>query len=248
MAGATMARMAIVFRHSAVVRVTHWVNVLCLVVLLMSGMQIYNAHAALYWGNDSHFEKPLFQLPARQTEDGEETRAIPYWLTLPGYHDLATGRRWHLFFAWVFVLNGAVYLTSGIVSGHFRRDLAPTRPQLRHIGSSFLEHLKLRFPKGEEAKQYNVLQKLAYLAVIFILLPVIVLAGFNMSPALNAAFPWLLDLFGGRQSARTIHFVAANFIVLFFLVHVAMVIVSGLWNNLRSMITGRYAIQEKRED
>src|SRR5262245_18490377 len=102
-----------VFRHSLVVRITHWVNVLCLAGLLMSGMQIYNAHPALYWGQESHFEEPLFQLPARTTPDGDETRAFPDWMTVPGYHDLATGRRWHFFFAWLFVLNGAVYLASG---------------------------------------------------------------------------------------------------------------------------------------
>jgi thiosulfate reductase cytochrome b subunit len=143
----------------------------------------------------------------------------------------------------LFVLNGAVYLASGFLSGHFRRDFLPNREQWRHIGRSILDHLRLRFPKGDEARRYNVLQKLSYFAIVFIVLPVMLAAGLTMSPALDAAFPWLVTLFGGRQSGRTLHFVLANLLVLFFLVHVAMVILSGLWNNLRSMITGRYDIE-----
>ena len=172
-----------------------------------------------------------------------ESRGFPAWITLPSYRDLATGRRWHFAFAWLFVLNGLAYLIYTIVSGHARRDLAPTRGELEHIGTSISEHIRFHFPKGEEAKRYNVLQKLAYLAVIFGLLPLAILSGLTMSPALDAVFPFLLDLFGGRQSARTVHFLCASGIVLFVLVHVFMVLVSGVWNNLRSMITGRYAIE-----
>ena len=168
---------------------------------------------------------------------------FPSWITLPSYRDLATGRRWHFFFAWLFVLNGLAYLAYSLLSGHVRRDLAPSGEELRHVPQSLWEHLRLRFPKGEAAKRYNVLQKLAYLAVIFVLLPLTILSGLTMSPAMDAAFPFLLDFFGGRQSARTMHFLCATGIVLFVLVHVVMVLLSGVWNNLRSMITGRYAIE-----
>jgi thiosulfate reductase cytochrome b subunit len=229
-----------IYRHGAVVRVTHWVNLLCLVGLLMSGLQIFNAHPALYWGADSDFAHPAFVV-----EEGADGRAFPAWITLPGPRDLATGRRWHFFFAWLFVANGALYLLSGLAGGHFRRDLVPDRGQLRRIGRSIAEHARLRFPGGEEAKRYNVLQKLSYLAVVFVLLPLMVLAGLSLSPALDAAFPWLAMLFGGRQSARTVHFVLANLIVLFTLVHLAMVLLSGAWNNLRSMVTGRYDIEDE---
>jgi thiosulfate reductase cytochrome b subunit len=129
-------------------------------------------------------------------------------------------------------------------SRHLSRDLLPSKDELRHVGRSLWEHLRLHFPKGEEARRYNVIQKLTYLAVIFLLLPLVILAGLTMSPRLDAAFPVLLDLFGGRQSARTIHFIGATAIVAFVLVHLVMVVISGVWNNLRSMLTGRYAIEE----
>jgi len=234
-------------------------------------LQIFNAHSPLYFGNRSDPERAVLAIRAVQKEDGTpaglttignltfettgvlglskdaagelESRGFPSWITVPSYRDLGTGRRWHFFFAWMFVLNGLAYLAYSLWSGHLRRDLFPTRPQLRNIGHDILEHLRLRFPKGEEAKRYNVLQKLAYLAVVLVLLPLVVLSGLTMSPGLDAAFPFLLDFFGGRQSARTIHFLCATGIVLFVIVHVGMVLVSGVWNNLRSMITGRYRIE-----
>jgi len=263
-------RTKLIYRHALIVRVTHWVNALCLLVLLMSGLQIFNAHATLNWGSKSEPDSAILSMRAVQGEDGSyaglttigshtfdttgvlglsgsgenlESRGFPSWITLPSYRDLATGRRWHFAFAWLFVLNGLAYLVYTILSGHVRRDLTPTRRELEHIGTSISEHFRFRFPKGEEAKRYNVLQKLAYLAVIFGLLPLAILSGLTMSPALDAAFPFLLDIFGGRQSARTVHFLCATGIVLFVPVHVFMVFVSGLWNNLRSMITGRYAIE-----
>jgi thiosulfate reductase cytochrome b subunit len=143
----------------------------------------------------------------------------------------------------VFVINGLIYLIWSLSSGHLRRDLAPSGGELKHVGSSISEHLRLHFPKGEEAKRYNVLQKLAYLVVVLVLLPLMLLTGLAMSPGMDAGYPILLDMFGGRQSARTIHFIAASLIVLFVLVHVVMVLISGVWNNLRSMITGRYVIK-----
>ena len=219
-------------RHSAITRITHWINAFCLAVLLMSGLQIFNAHPALYWGDISTFQKPLADI-------GD----FPGWATIPSYQDLASGRLWHFFFAWLLVINGIFYLSATVFSRHLIRDLIPTRAELAHIGHSIVEHLRLRFPKGEEAKRYNVLQQLAYLIVIFVLLPLIVITGLCMSPRMDANFPWLPELFGGRQSARTVHFLAATGLFAFFLVHVALVVLSGFWNNMRSMITGRYAIE-----
>jgi thiosulfate reductase cytochrome b subunit len=176
---------------------------------------------------------------ARQTE-----RAFPSWATIPGPQYLATARNWHLFFAWIFVLNGIAYVAFTIASGHLRRDLAPRKTELRGIGTSLKDHLLLRHPHGETARRYNVLQNLTYLAVIFVVLPLIVLAGLGMSPRLDTLFGGWVDLLGGRQSARTLHFVAACLLVAFVLVHVFEVIVTGLWNNLRSMITGWYRLPE----
>jgi thiosulfate reductase cytochrome b subunit len=182
---------------------------------------------------------------ASQTNGVWEHRGFPAWLTLPSARFLALGRRWHFFFAWLFAINGALYIASGVLSGHLRRDLAPTAKQLapRHVLHEIWAHMRLRFPKGEEARRYNVLQKGAYLAVAVGLLPVMILSGMTMSPTLDAAFPFLVDLFGGRQSARSVHFITASLIVLFFFVHIVMVVLSGTWNNVRSMITGRYAIE-----
>ncbi len=173
-------------------------------------------------------------------------RGFPTWITLPSYRDLAEGRRWHFFFAWLFVINGFVYLLYGFFAGHFRRDLAPSRDQVEAEPSAARD--RRRMPgcasrRARRRRRYNALQKFAYLGVIFVLLPLIVLTGLTMSPGMDAAVPWLVDLFGGRQSARSLHFVAATLIVLFVVVHLAMVVLSGLWNNLRSMITGRYAIE-----
>jgi len=230
-------RKVLIRRHSAVTRITHWINALCLALLLMSGLQIFNAHPALYWGEISTFEKPLAIIGN-----------FPGWATIPSYHDLGSGRLWHFFFAWVFVLNGAAYLLVSLLSRHLGRDLIPTRAELGHVGGAVLEHVRLRFPKGEEARRYNVLQQLTYLAVIFGLLPLVIATGLCMSPQMNAAAPWLPELFGGRQSARTLHFLAASGLAVFVIVHVAMVVLSGFWNNMRSMITGRYAIELGGED
>ena len=153
------------------------------------------------------------------------------------------GRRWHFFFAWLFVINGAIYLFLTVSGRHLWRDLLPTRWDFSHIGRAIWDHMRLRFPKGEEAKRYNVLQKLTYLVVIFALGPMMILAGLTMSPRLDAGFPFLLTLFDGRQSARTIHFICAFAILGFVFIHVVMVLVSGVWNNMRSMITGWYAIR-----
>jgi thiosulfate reductase cytochrome b subunit len=165
-------------------------------------------------------------------------------LTLPAYRDLSLGRRWHFFFAWLFVANLLVYYVGGIASGHLRRDLLPNREQLRPkaVWQDFVDHLRLKFPRGEEARHYNPLQKFAYLGVIGVLLPTMILTGLTMSPGMDAILPWLVTLFQGRQSARTIHFIAANLIVLFIFVHVAMVLLAGPINELRSMITGKFVI------
>ena len=173
-------------------------------------------------------------------------RAFPYWITLPSYASLAEGRRWHFFFAWLFAINGLVYLIYGFLRRHFQRDIAPTRADLRSIGRTILDHLKFKRARGEEAKRYNVLQKLTYIAVIFVLLPLMILTGLSMSPGANSAVQWLPQLFGGRQSARAIHFISGSLIVLFVLVHVLEVFIVGFFNEMRSMITGWFAIRPEK--
>ncbi|MBT2303176.1 cytochrome b/b6 domain-containing protein [Variovorax paradoxus] len=256
-------------------RLTHWINAASLTFLLASGLQIFNAHPRLYLGkygadNDAAVLEVASArtgdtlrgtlrigglsvpttgfLGASKEDDAVVARAFPNWLTLPSYHDLGAGRRWHFTFAWLLLLNGLGYMAYGFWKGHFRRDLVPASDQLtrRHLWEEVRGHAQLRFPKGEEARRYNVLQKLTYLLMVFVLLPTMIATGLAMSPGVDAALPLLLELLGGRATARTLHFLAAFSIVAFVAVHVAMVVASGLWNNLRSMITGRYAIQVDR--
>lgn len=262
---------AFIYRHTVLVRITHWINVICITFLLMSGLQIFNAHPALYVGQQSDFDHPVLRMSARNTPDGPvgettilghtfdtsgvlgmstydgipRARGFPSWITVPSYQDLATGRRWHFFFAWLFFINGAVYLIASLANRHIWRDLVPSWRQVRAIGPTIWHHLKLTFPRERD---YNVLQKLTYLAMVVLVLPLAILTGLTMSPGIDALVPWLVDVFGGRQTARTIHFICATLIVLFVIVHVLLVLVSGLWNNLRSMITGRYRVDAAGED
>ena len=157
------------------------------------------------------------------------------------------GRHWHFFFAWLFVINGVAYLLYGLFSGHLRRDMLPTRAELANVGRSIRDHLLFRHPSGEAAKRYNVLQNLAYLVVVFGLLPLVIVAGLAMSPRLAAVWPGWVDLLGGRQSARTLHFLAASGLLLFVCVHVFEVLISGVWNQLRSMVTGWYTVLAEKE-
>jgi len=227
----------LIHRHAAITRITHWINVICITVLLMSGFQIFDAHPALYWGQKgADFDPHIFAWPG----------GIPHWATIPGWQDLATGRIWHFFFAWIFVANGLVYLAYGLLSGHFRRDFLPTRHQLAHIGQSVWEHLRLKFPKGEEAKSYNVLQKFSYIGIV-VLLPLMLATGLTMSPGMDSAFPWLLDLFGGRQSDRTLHFIFAWLIVGFVTIHLIAILAAGPINEIGSMITGRWKVEPEDE-
>ena len=265
-------------RHKLAIRVMHWVNVLSVVVLLMSGLQIFNAHPMLYWGKSSYTGKPaVISLAAKQDAAGAVTgvtgvfghefdttgflgasrnaqgelvaRGFPSWLTIPDNSWLSMARLWHFFFAWLFVINGLAYVAYSLWSRHLSRDLAPTSADWRSIGRSIKDHLRFRHPRGEASKRYNVLQKLAYLSIIFGVLPLIILMGLGMSPWIDSIFPGWVDFFGGRQSVRTLHFLAAAALVAFAFIHVFEVIVTGLWNNLRSMITGRYRVdQEPRHE
>lgn len=257
-----------VYRHVLPVRIGHWFNVVCLFVLIMSGLQIFNAHPALYWGDRSDRDRPVLSIRAAKGDDGRimgittigsyqlettgllgysnnSVRAFPAWATIPSSKWLAMGRQWHLFFAWLFVINGVLFAAYALVSRHLTRDLVPTGRDLRTIGTSLKDHIRLRHPSGEEAKRYNVLQKLAYLIVLFGLAPLIILTGLTMSPTIDTAFPWLLTIFGGRQSARTIHFIACFSFVGFIVIHVSQVILTGFLNNLRSMVTGWFVVKQE---
>ena len=265
----------LVYRHRWPVRVMHWINAVCLCVLLGSGLQIFNAHPSLYWGQRSDPGKAVLALEASQDAagkprgttrigtrtfdttgvlgasrvDGQWTaRGFPTWATIPAPGWLAMGRRWHFFFAWLFVANGIAYVGWSLASRHLDRDLVPDRRDWRGIGRSIVDHLRFRHAAGEEALRYNVLQRLAYLFAIFVLGGGIVLMGLAMSPRMDAVLHGMVDLVGGRQSARTLHFILAAGFVAFVLVHVFEVLVSGPLNQLRGMITGWYRIRHARKD
>jgi thiosulfate reductase cytochrome b subunit len=267
---AQAAARTVIYRHTLPVRLMHWTNAIVLAIMLMSGLQIFNATPALYWGNYSDFAHPILSFGAVQKDDGSlagvtqigswkfnttgvlglsnvdgqpTQRGFPYWATLPGPQWLAMGRLWHFFFAWFFVINGIAFAAYAVWSGHFRRELLPKPEELKHLPQEIADHARLRFAKGEAAKHYNALQKLTYFLLIFGLGPLVVLTGLTMSPTMDSAFPFLPWLFGGRQSARTIHFLCAFSFLGFFVIHIVMVVLSGTWNNIRSMITGRYAIE-----
>lgn len=230
----------IAYRHRLPTRLWHWVNALTVFVMLMSGLMIFNAHPHLYWGQyGANFDHPWLSFHGRP---------FPGWATIPSTYNLAAARRWHLAFAWLLVLGLLIFLMVSLWNRHLQGDLAPTREEARprHVWNDIKKHARLRFPAGDAALRYNILQKFSYVGVIFLFLPLMILTGLAMSPSMDAAWPWLVDLFGGRQSARSIHFLCAFFILLFIVVHLVMVVLAGPINEVRSMITGRFRVPPER--
>ena len=262
----------VVYRHRLSTRIWHWLNAAVILIMLMSGLMIFNAHPRLYWGQyGANPDHPWLEIGNLGEQGflrvGDHTigatgflgvsggsgdqavfTAFPAWLTIPSTYDLAGARRWHLTFAWLFVAAIVAYWIFGLGNRHIGRDLLPSGHELtpRHILADIKNHALLRFPKGEAARRYNTLQKLAYLSIVFVLIPLQILTGLAMSPSMSASWPLLLSVFGGHQSARSIHFICAMLLVLFFLVHIVMVALVGPINEVRSMITGRYRLPAER--
>jgi len=255
-----------VLRHRLSTRIWHWTNALAVFTLLMSGLMIFNAHPRLYWGQyGANRDRAWLQIGSDETrgylqignrrwdtsgvlgrwEDPQgrvQRRAFPHWATIPSTYNLALARRWHLSFAWLFAFGLLAFMIRAFWNGHVRRDLSFTRAEIAPsaVWRDVKDHLKLRFDHGGG---YNVLQKASYIGVIFMLLPLLILTGLTMSPGMDAAWPWLLDLFGGRQSARSIHFIAAVAIVVFVIVHLLLVLLAGPVRGIGGMITGRMKVR-----
>lgn len=255
----------LVYRQSIFTRLTHWVWAIALFFLLLTGLQIFNAHPNLYIGQQSGFafDNAILRIGAENTPDGPrgyttvfgqkfETTGVlgmsgpaarpqfvgfPGWATIPSFRDLATGRVVHFFFAWILFGAYVTWLIASIANGHLWRDIILKPADLRALPRDIIDHLRFRFDHG---RSYSPLQKLAYFVVFVILFPLVMLTGLTMSPGMDAAWPWLLDVFGGRQTARTLHFAAMLLLVGFFVIHIAMVILAGPINEMRSMITGYY--------
>ncbi|MFN0113615.1 MAG: cytochrome b/b6 domain-containing protein [Paracoccaceae bacterium] len=264
----------IVYRHRLSTRIWHWINAVTILIMLMSGLMIFNAHPRLYWGQ--HGANPDYSWLQIDSQDGRgylrvgglsvgttgllgtwtdgdgmvRNRAFPSWATIPSNYSLALARRWHLTFAWVFAAGIVLYGVWSLFNGHLRRDLLPKAAELSpaHVWDDIRQHARLNFPKGAAALNYNILQKAAYLSVLVLLIPVMVLSGLTMSPGMTATWPWLVGIFGGRQSARSIHFLAAWGLVGFFLIHILMVILAGPLNEVRSMITGWFRLPKEKSE
>jgi len=226
-------------RHSTLVRVTHWITTLCFFALLISGFEIVISHPRFYWGETGNvLTTPLFQIPIPASRNLVQTG---YNYVLPDQNGWS--RSLHFQTAWIAVLTGLLYLISGVFTGHFRKDLLPRESHLswRAFSTTIASHLRFARPSEAEAWSYNLLQRLSYLFVTFVLFPLVIWSGLAMSLAFVSAFPATVTLLGGQQSARTIHFFVSLALLLFVIVHVVMICVSGFRNRMRAMITGRTA-------
>ena len=225
---------AVIRRHRLPTRLWHWVNAASVFIMIGSGLMIFNAHPRLYWGDfGANLDPAWLELPR-----------FPGWITIPESYSLALGRRWHLVFALVLAFNLLAFMIVSLINGHFTHDLRIRLAELRphHLWHDVREHWAFRFHDPEQPGAFNILQKLAYASAIFVLLPLVVISGLGLSPGMDAAWPWLLDLLGGRQSARSIHFLAMASLTGFVVVHLALVILAGPINEVRSMITGRWKV------
>ena len=226
-------------RHSVLVRVTHWITALCFLALLVSGGEIVVSHPRFYWGETgNNLTSTLFKLPIPASR-----KLVPtgYGFVLPDQNGWS--RYLHFQSAWIVVLTGLLYIISGLVTGHFRKNLFPGRADRswRAFSMAVASHLRFERPSEAEAWSYNFLQRLAYLFVVFVLFPLVVWTGLAMSPAFVSAVPAAVNVLGGQQSARTLHFFVSLALVLFLLVHVGMVWFAGFRSRMRAMITGRAA-------
>jgi thiosulfate reductase cytochrome b subunit len=224
-------------RHSVLVRLTHWITTLCFLALLVSGGEIVISHPRFYWGETGTvLTPPLFKLPVPASRVLVPTG---YGYVLPDQNGWS--RYLHFQTAWLLVLTGLLYLLSGLFSGHFRKNLLPRRTDRswRVLWISIAKHLRFERPSEAEAWSYNLLQRVSYLFVIFVLFPLEIWTGLAMSPAFVSAIPATVTLLGGQQSARTLHFLVSISLVLFLVVHVGMIFLAGFWSRMRAMITGR---------
>ena len=231
-------------RHSALVRITHWITTLCFLALLVSGIEILISHPRFYWGETGNDLTPvLFKLPIPASRNLVPTG---YGYVLPDQNGWS--RYLHFQAAWVVIVTGLLYFVWGLLTGHLRRNLLPDGAGLswRAFSASIASHLRFERPSEAEARSYNVLQRFAYLFVIFILFPFVIWTGLAMSPAFVSAFPATVNVLGGQQSARTLHFFVSVALVLFLLVHVLMIWLAGFWSRMRAMITGRVATPTER--
>ncbi len=224
-------------RHSALVRITHWLSTLCFLALLLSGIEIVISHPRFYWGETGNVLTPsLFDLPIPASRPWVNTG---YKFVLPDQNGWS--RNLHFEAAWAIILTGLVYVISGLLRRHFRNNLLPSRDGLNWpaLSKDIANHLRFQRPDEAEARSYNILQRLTYLLVIFALFPLAIWTGLAMSPAIVSVFPAIVTVFGGHQSARTIHFLVSVLLVTFLPIHIVMVWRAGFRNHMRAMIASQ---------
>jgi thiosulfate reductase cytochrome b subunit len=224
-------------RHAAYVRVTHWLTFVCFLALLITGAEIVISHPRFYWGETGNVNtRPLFSIPIPSSRD---TVPTGYGYVMPDQNGWS--RYLHFQSAWALVLTGLVYLVAGLWTGHFLKNLVPAggRRTWHACWRRIAQYLRRGPPDPAEAYSYNVLQRITYLLVVFVLFPLVIWTGLALSPAFDSAFPWAVNVWGGRQSARTLHFFISAALLLFLIVHIIMVAVSGFGSRMRAMITGR---------
>jgi len=238
--------------HARWVRTSHWIVTVSFLTLAFTGVEILMVHPRLYWGVAGNELTPaLLELPiSRNYRHGGWDKPTPFFADVDGpisasrtfeiFNQNGWGRSLHFLAAWCLVLPGAVYLFAGILGGHFRSYIWPRAGELapRHFWREVVDHLHLRIPPATGGPHYGLLQKCSYSTVVFVAAPLMVMTGLAMSPAVTAAFPFLLDIFGGYQSARTIHFFTFVALLLFLFVHVVMVVKSGFRRQIRAMTVG----------
>ena len=230
-------------RHAAFVRVTHWLTFVAFIALLITGAELVISHPRFYWGETGNVNmRPLFTIHIPSSRD---TVPTGYGYVMPDQNGWS--RYLHFESAWLLVLTGLIYVVAGLWTGHFLRNLLPPRGQRGWSAHwrSFTHNFRRAPLNPAAARSYNVLQRTTYLIVIFVLFPLVIWTGLALSPAFNSAVPFAVNLLGGRQSARTLHFFVSGALLLFLLVHVAMVARSGFRSRMRAMITGRAAIPEE---
>ena len=223
-------------RHAAFVRVTHWITTICFFALLLSGGEIVVSHPRFYWGETGNdLTTPLFKIPIPASRNLVPTG---YGYVLPDQNGWS--RYLHFQAAWAVVLTGLVYSVWGLRTGHFRSNLfpAPADRTWRAFVEVFAKHIRLKRPDDSEAFSYNALQRVSYLVVIFVLFPLVIWTGLALSPGFNSAVPAAVNVLGGRQSARTLHFFISAFLLLFLIVHVTMIFLAGFTRRMRAMIAG----------
>ena len=231
-------------RHSVIVRVTHWLTVIAFVALLITGAEIVISHPRFYWGEVGNvMTRPLFTLPIPASRD---TVPTAYHFVMPDQNGWS--RYLHFQAAWLLVLTGMVYGVASFWNGHFRRDVLPGRADRtwRALREVMAKYRRREAPGEADFHSYNAVQRMAYVSVIFVMIPLVIWTGLAMSPAFTSAFPLSVVALGGRQSARTIHFFVSGLLLLFVVIHVAMVFLSGFRNRMRAMLSGRVAITKER--